>query len=275
MPRDYRKLDPEYVNILFNSDLILENYAKHFEIWKYCDHIMSFNEEHSPIKRQFHDYLRNYKDKNNSYYLYFYSFFAHSKLDLLHKSVALGNGYAKAELASEILDEKDAESLFQEAYAEGCFYSLVKSVYIKLERLEDIHGIDDEELKDKDIKAAEILRDDIIKNLNILEEANVEDTYECIADCYMLFDDYVGPQRSKKEYADKYRKYSILSKGDNSQFLEDNKDILLERAKLSYELEEKYKQLQQAYDQMIQLKNMDFTNILNNQVGEYLNSKEN
>lgn len=265
-------LNINLINKLFTDPLTPENYIKNDHIYEYIEYILSLYGK--VIKTEFENYLNNYEDKNNSFYLYYSGRLESNeekRKELYQRSADLNNGYAIVELAIEFLEEKEIEEFTLKAYDLGSFRSLYPLIEMKLISSKDLYGYNDISPINMERIKGNIKY--IIEKLELLEKLDIQNAYKYITKVYGEIIDMDIPPYTREKYSEKYFKYRIFSGEDPRTILQEDGESIFEIAQKYYELKKQYEELQKSYNEMIRVKNFDFNSVVSGDVGEYLNQK--
>lgn len=179
----------------------------------------------------------------------------------LEASLNLGNPYAMIEYARTCLsqDQKDEkDQLYLKALEKGYYAGLINHIDHYFNKMADEwEGEDvDKEIEPRVLadleRLAKFRENDLIINAMLYTYSNLD----------RLFNNY---------YVDQYVKYIRKQQHGIETLIEEHTEYIEIIIDKYLELKEEHKRLEEAYNELKKVKEMDFNNIVSNQVGGYLN----
>ena len=202
-------------------------------------------------------YLREKFGKEYHWYLYFNGIYQDDE-DMLKKSAELGNPYAMIQYRE--VNESEDLGRYLRAYDLGLYKGLV--IYLQKRYYPpDGDNIEYVSLDRKEMK--ETVNDllSYIENLKIYEK---EDSDRMILQIYKSLN-----RMCDNAYQDEYIEY-IIKLDSWYELIHDEEDLLRSALEDYVELKKEHQKLKVAYNELKELKKMDFNDMIGNQVGEYL-----
>lgn len=197
------KFNSDRVLELFSSPLTKERYIKNEKLFEYCIRLL----RNTDARNLFGGFLEEYKERDNSFYLYFSSFFTldpNEKKENFQKAMGKDNAYAivdYADMHKEDLTKKEIEDLYLKAYNLGYYKGMMEFVDTKFTKLQE------EEFEDGETE--ESVTEEILAKLPLLEELNVPSVNKWLMETYRELCNFSGD-----EYIEQYVKYCLICGND-------------------------------------------------------------
>lgn len=245
----------------FLCSLEKKDYVKYDNIYQY-HFVIIFQRTFDGIA--FKKFLNDFENKENSLYLYFLALSKSEpeRKESLKKCMEMKNGYAMKEYADfyeDEMDQKEYDEILMQSFNLGCYRSIQALIDSRVEQLEDE-------------KTKEEAKNFILEKLHLLENEKIQLSYGYIMEIYATLNKHFNTI-----YKDEYMYYLILSEDENSlqeNYFVDLLDIChkyFDLKKKHTELKKDHMELKKSYWEIIKVKEMDFSSIMTNGIGEYLN----
>lgn len=262
--QDIEERNIKYIEELLEYTTFDQKYWEYDNKNNYHDIISDYLSKRNTTKEKIRTFLMSKLEleNNNSWIYYFLSYFVLddiSKTDL-EKSISLNNPYAMVRYCTYCLNvSEDLDKMLE-------YYKMAESLGYYRGFNGYMHTYYDQEVMEEKLTLAndkernEFL-DSLMPNLEKLVKIGKNDSYNTAAEIYQNLYLFSQGEDSKK-YKEKFIIYKIKS-GHGKDLFQDNEDDVLEYA-------EKYFELKNSYEAMIKVKEMDFSSIVSNDVGEFL-----